>query len=191
MRDDQRSRVYSAESMVRRQLDFAAAGARTIHVAGSVLTVPAEQVFRDLPAVRRYASWLTATAQVTQRWPEAAGVGFRPRRGAQRAHYDRAAHVIALPPAERGGSWALRELVILHELAHALTAGADPPHGPAFTAAFVDLVEIAAGPEVAFLLRHAFDYLGVSVASPATASPATAAPATAAPATAAPAGAQR
>ena len=178
MRDDQRSRVYAAESTVRRQLDFAASGARTIRVAGSVLTVPAEQVFRDLPAVRRYASRLTATAQFAQRWPEAAAVAFRPRRGAQRAHYDRPAHVIALPPAERGGSWALRELVVLHELAHALTAGADPPHGPGFAAAFLDLVEIAAGPEVAFLLRHAFDHLGVRVATPAaaTASPATACP---------------
>jgi putative metallohydrolase (TIGR04338 family) len=186
MRDDQRSRVYTAENMVRRHLDLAAGGARTIHVAGSVLTVPAEQVFRDLPAVRRYASRLTSAAPMAQRWPRAARVGFRPRRGAKRAHYDSAAHVIALPPAERGGSWALRELVVLHELAHAVTAGADPPHGPDFAAAFLELVETAVGPEVAFLLRHAFDHLGVDVAATASAGPVSAGPVGAAPVSAAP-----
>ena len=167
VRDDQRSRVYAAESMVRRQLELAAEGARTIRIAGSVLTVPPEQVFRDLAAVRHYVSDLTAQASVVHRWPEAATVGFRPRRAAQRAHYESSTHVIALPRAEHGGSWALRELVVLHELAHAVTAGADPAHGPDFAAAFLDLVGIATGAEVAFLLRHGFDHLRVRVATPA------------------------
>jgi putative metallohydrolase (TIGR04338 family) len=153
--------------MVRRQLHLAAEGARSIRVAGSVLTVPPEQVFRDLAAVRRYAGELATAAPVAARWPQAAAVGFRSRRGAQRAHYDRSTHVIALPLAERGGSWALRELVVLHELTHAVTAGADPPHGPDFAAAYLELVEIAAGAEAAFLLRHAFHHLGVRAATPA------------------------
>ena len=82
MRDDQRSRVYAAESMVRRQLDLAAEGARTIRIAGSVLTVPPEQVFRDVAAVRRYASDLTAR-----------GVGCAPLAGGRHG---------GLPPA----SWS-------------------------------------------------------------------------------------
>jgi putative metallohydrolase (TIGR04338 family) len=79
-------------------------------------------------------------------------VRVRPRRGNTRAEYG--AGVMAIPPFEAGGSWALRESVILHELAHHL-AGADG-HGAAFRATFIRLLEDIGKPVWAELLHLAF-----------------------------------
>ena len=57
-------------------------------------------------------------------------------------------------------TWALRELVVLHEIAHHLS-DADPPHGPEFIATFCDLAETVMGPEVAHVLRVVYAKEGV------------------------------
>jgi putative metallohydrolase (TIGR04338 family) len=76
------------------------------------------------------------------------------------AHYEwtPAAAVIAVP--ERQTTWALRELVVLHELAHHV-AQADPPHGPEFVATFGELAEAVMGAEVGYLLRVVYAKEGV------------------------------
>ena len=65
---------------------------------------------------------------------------------------------IAVP--ERHTTWALRELVVLHEIAHHL-CGAEPPHGPEFVATFCELAEAVMGPEVAHVLRVVYSKEGV------------------------------
>ena len=52
---------------------------------------------------------------------------------------------------ERRTTWALRELVVLHEVAHHL-CDSDPPHGPEFVATFCELAAAVMGPEVAHVL---------------------------------------
>lgn len=77
----------------------------------------------------------------------------RQRRGAKYAHYDPAPPTIAIPLDHTG--WALRELVVLHELAHHLDddrrhhAG----HGPEFCSRYLELVDSLIGVEAGFLLR--------------------------------------
>jgi putative metallohydrolase (TIGR04338 family) len=85
----------------------------------------------------------------------------RARRGATAAHYERSdddGAAIAVP--DRGSTWALRELVVLHEIAHHLS-DAEPPHGRQFVATFCGLAEAVMGPEVAHVLRVVYAKEGV------------------------------
>ena len=94
------------------------------------------------------------------RWPAAAPLTVRPRRGLTAAHYERDDDGATIAVPERRTSWALRELVVLHEVAHHL-CDADPPHGPEFVATFCELAEAVMGPEVAHVLRVVYAKEGV------------------------------
>lgn len=170
MRDSQRQRVYDAEHQVRRQLELAAAGARTITVAASTLVLPLEVRFGTLDAAQRYTDAVVATDAFVRRFPRAAGVPLRlrARRGDRHAHYE-APDTIAVHDAVAGSGWALRELVLLHEIAHHAATHdlpAGPAHGPAYTGAVVRLVTDAMGPEVGLLLTTAFAEHGVATTPP-------------------------
>lgn len=160
-RDSRRGRVYSAEQQVARLLDRAADGASTVDFFGSTLTLPVERRFADLASVRRWVDAVLALPEVRARWADAPACGVRARRGVSRAHYEPPG-TIAVPQA---GRWAMRELVLCHELAHHLTfhaaAGAhDPGHGRAFVDTYVSLVGLVIGAEVALLLRAGLDQAG-------------------------------
>lgn len=89
-------------------------------------------------------------------------VVVRARRGATRAHYERragTAGVIAIAPRERGGAWALRGAVVLHEVAHHLCA--DDTHGPAFRRTFLRLLEDLGLSVTAELLHAAYRQMGL------------------------------
>jgi putative metallohydrolase (TIGR04338 family) len=163
-RDGQRSRVYEAEAQVARIID-ARNEYPTIVLFGSELIVPDDRKFGDLDSVQRYVDAVLGLNWVGGRWPEAAQrrVSVRPRAGASRAHYERATATIALPPFQRGGRWALRELVVLHELAHHVTETALPMHGPAFVTNLLVLVSELLGPEAEFLLRTTYLENGVAL----------------------------
>lgn len=79
-------------------------------------------------------------------------------RGAKRATYRDG--LILLPERERGGAWALRGLVVLHELAHHLNTGIDGAiidhHGEGFRATFLQLLEDLGWQEIAAMLREAY-----------------------------------
>nr|CRL69254.1 hypothetical protein CPGR_00222 [Mycolicibacter nonchromogenicus] len=102
-----------------------------------------------------------ALSTVRARWPDAAELTVRARRGTTAAHYEKlgAAGVIAVPD-QRGVDWALRELVVLHEIAHHL-CDARPAHGPEFVATFCELAELVMGPELGYVLRVVFAKEGV------------------------------
>lgn len=163
-RDGQRSGVYAAEAQVVRivdaRLDFP-----TIAVFGSVLVVPDDRKFGDVAAVQRYVDAVLQLNWVRARWPAAArqAVSVRPRRGTSKAHYEPVTATIALPPFERGGGWGLRELVVLHELAHHLDDTAGPAHGPGFVSCMLTLVSNLLGDEAEFLLRTTYLENGVAV----------------------------
>ncbi|MFZ2241198.1 MAG: TIGR04338 family metallohydrolase, partial [Gordonia amarae] len=57
--------------------------------------------------------------------------------------------------------WALRELVVLHELAHHLDDSGGPAHGPGFVHTLITLVGLVLGPEAEFVYRVVFTDSGV------------------------------
>ena len=160
-RDTQRSKVYAAEEFVRTLFDRAGEhGNRTIEFFGTNLTLPPEARFASVETVQRYVDDVLALGSVRARWPAAAPLTARPRRGVTAAHYERDDDGAAIAVPERRTNWALRELVVLHEVAHHL-CDADPPHGPEFVATFCELAEAVMGPEVAHVLRVVYAKEGV------------------------------
>jgi len=73
--------------------------------------------------------------------------------------------MILLPERERGGAWALRGLVVVHELAHHLNTGVDgaiiDSHGAGFRATMLRLLEDIGWVEIAAMLREAHHQLGL------------------------------
>ncbi|WP_260765469.1 TIGR04338 family metallohydrolase [Mycobacterium sp. SMC-4] len=127
---------------------------------GAALTLPPEARFASAQSVQTYVDDVLAHPAVQRRWPDALPLRVRPRRGVTAAHYEyRDGTAVVAVPDERSG-WALRELVILHEIAHHL-CDADPPHGPQFVATLCELAGAVMGAEVAHVLRVVYAKEGV------------------------------
>jgi putative metallohydrolase (TIGR04338 family) len=160
-RDTQRAKVYAAEEFVRTLFDRAGErGNRAVEFFGTNLTLPPEARFASVESVQRYVDDVLALRSVRDRWPHAARLTARPRRGLTAAHYERDDRGASIAVPERRSSWALRELVVLHEVAHHL-CDADPPHGPEFVTTFCELAEAVMGAEVAHVLRVVYAKEGV------------------------------
>lgn len=161
-RDTQRSRVYAAEEFVRTLFDRAAQhSSRTIDFFGEQLTLPPEGRFASMPSVQRYVDEVLALPAVVARWPAPGPLTVRARRAATAAHYENndGTGVIAVPDRS-STDWAMRELVLLHEIAHHL-APDGPAHGPDFVATFCELATMVMGPEVGHVLRVVYAKEGV------------------------------
>lgn len=148
-------------------MEFAAAGARTITVASSTLVLPLEVRFGSLDGAQRYIDGIQATDAFRRLFPTAAAVPLqlRARRGDRAAHYE-PPDTIALHEPHHGTGWSLRELVVLHEVAHHAAhhdLAPEPAHGPRYAGAFVRLVTHVLGPETGLLLTTAFAEHGVAV----------------------------
>lgn len=164
MRDSQRSAVYAAESLTRRLCDT---DAPTITTHGSTIAVPVERRFAGLDSIQRYVDAVLELAWIRRTWPARALVPIivRERQGNSGAHYERLTATIAIPPYRHNRAWAMRELVVLHELAHHLAADdALAAHGPEFVTRFTTLTEQIIGPEAGFLLRVTMRDCGVRMA---------------------------
>lgn len=160
-RDTQRSKVYAAEQFVRTLFDRAAErGSRVVDFFGTPLTLPPEGWFASVASVQDYVDSVLNHPSVQRHWPALTAISVRPRRGITAAHYERRDQdaVIAVP-AQRD-RWALRELVVLHEIAHHV-CDATPPHGPEFVATFCELAGVVMGPEVEHILRVVYLKEGV------------------------------
>jgi putative metallohydrolase (TIGR04338 family) len=161
-RDSQRSKVYAAEDFVRTLFDRAAEhGSRAVDFFGTQLTLPPEGRFGSVASVQRYVDDVLALPAVRQRWPGVSPLKVRARRAATAAHYESGdgTGVIAVPDRDTA-NWALRELVVLHEVAHHLCE-AEPPHGPGFVATICTLTELVMGPELGHVLRVVYAKEGV------------------------------
>ena len=160
-RDTQRAKVYAAEEFVRTLFDRAAEhGNQVVEFFGTQLTLPPEGRFASAPSVQRYVDDVLAHPTVRARWPAAGVLTVRARRGAIAAHYERSDDGATIAVPDRHSTWALRELVVLHEIAHHL-CDVEPPHGPKFVATFCDLAEAVMGPEVGHVLRVVYAKEGV------------------------------
>ena len=161
-RDSQRARVYAAEEFVRTLFDRAAEhGSPEVQFFGAQLTLPPEGRFGSVASVQRYVDEVLALPSVRKRWPDMSPLNVRPRRAATAAHYENhdGAGVIAVPDRNTA-DWALRELVVLHEVAHHLCQ-AEPSHGPEFVATICELTELVMGPELGHVLRVVYAKEGV------------------------------
>ncbi|GAB11781.1 hypothetical protein GOARA_088_00450 [Gordonia araii NBRC 100433] len=160
--DRQRSAVYAAERMVLGLFDNVGS-TRAATIGGTNLTLPAEAKFASLDSIRRYVDGVLSLPAVIDRFPRATvPVRARARRGVKAATYEagEGGGVIAIPESA-SGRWALRELVVLHELAHHLDDSGEAAHGSPFRGVLVDLVEAALGPEAAFAYRVIFGESGL------------------------------
>ncbi|WP_330184280.1 TIGR04338 family metallohydrolase [Nocardia sp. NBC_01503] len=166
-RDSQRSQVYDAEMLVRGVFERADEfGSRTVEVLGSQVTLPVERKFASVESVQSYADRVLALNWVAAQWKQAlVPVIVRARSGAKAAHYEADDAVLAVPLHVHGKAWALRELVILHELAHHLDPdrSGTAPHGPEFCGRYIELVDGVIGPEAALLLRTTMYSCGVRI----------------------------
>jgi putative metallohydrolase (TIGR04338 family) len=159
-RDSQRQKLYDAENSLRRMIDTAVEiGNPVITVAGVTLTLPPEARFASIESIQTYVDRVRALPFIEATYPRAGiPVSVRARQGDAKAHYENARAVIAIP--DNLGSWAMREVIVLHELAHHLAWG--DGHGSRFAAAFLDLLGTVLGPEVELAQRIIFDQHEVS-----------------------------
>lgn len=127
---------------------------------GTQLTLPPEGRFASVQSVQRYVDDVLGMAAVREAWPGTEALTVRARRGVTAAHYERGEHGAGIAVPEGRATWALRELVVLHEIAHHLCA-AEPPHGPEFVATFCELAGAVMGPEVAHVLHVVYAKEGV------------------------------
>ncbi len=162
VRDSQRSKVYAAEEFVRTLFDRAAEhGSNSVEFFGTHLTLPPEARFGSLDAVQRYVDDVLALPALRKKWGDAAPLRVRARRAATAAHYENrdGAAVIAVPD-RADADWAMRELVVLHEIAHHL-CDEQPPHGPQYVTTLCTLAELVMGPEAGHVLRVVYAKEGV------------------------------
>ena len=136
-------------------------GSPVVEFFGTQLTLPPEARFGSVGSVQRYVDEVLALPAVRQQWPDVLPLRIRTRRAATAAHYENldGAGIIAVPDRDTA-DWALRELVVLHEVAHHLCQ-AQPPHGPEFVATICRLTELVMGPELGHVLRVVYAKEGV------------------------------
>lgn len=148
-RDVHRSAVYRAEDQWSATLDRGG----VVDFFGSVIDVPEQLRFGALEAVQTYVDDVVAHLEVPL-------VRVRHRRGGTRAHYSQGE--IAIPTTH---GWAMRESVVLHEVAHhvCVTDRSSGAHDRYFTATMLELADIRFGPGAALLLRTGYQAAGVPV----------------------------
>ena len=162
-RDSQRSRVYAAEEFVRTLFDRAAQhSSRAIDFFGESITLPPEARFGSVESVQRYVDQVLALPAVAHIRPEPGHIAVRSRRSAKAAHYANAGGTGVIAVADRlSADWALRELVVLHEVAHHLCGPDGAAHGPRFVSTFCVLASAVMGPEAGYVLRVVYAKQGV------------------------------
>lgn len=169
MEDPDRRSTYAAEEMVAAWLDAVSPETGEVEVtAGSRRATYSPEAE---PRFGRPADVVTFVDRVLDRLRQQGrefGSNYRGREqrpvivspsfASKRASYSDG--IILLPERERGGAWALRGLVVLHELAHHLNTGVDgaiiDAHGEGFRATFVQLLEDIGWTEISAMLREAY-----------------------------------
>lgn len=142
MRDSQREKVYQAEYRLRDLFTTAEKlGNPMATLDGIPLVLPPEARFGDIASIQHYCD--RVLAMLSHETP----VHVRQRRGGAFATYK--GGVIAICP--QGSRWAMREIVVLHEVAHHLSVGHQ--HGPQFVAAFNRVLTEVMGPQVGLAYR--------------------------------------
>lgn len=163
LRDYQRSRVYEGEHLIHRIFDRSV-DYPVVEVAGSRLTLPVERKFGAIEDVQRYVDKVLALRWVQEAWARATvPVKVSGHNDVKQAIYIRIDSAMSVPAAQTRTTWAMRELVILHELAHHLADEVEISHGPGFVDRLITLYGGIIGPEAAFLTRVTMLDVGVRI----------------------------
>ena len=160
-RDSQRSKVYAAEEFVRTLFDRAAEHGSTSVEFWHAVDPAARGAVRVAgrgAALRGRRAGPAGTATTVAEGGAAASAGRRASTAADYENRD-GAGVIAVPDLATA-DWAMRELVVLHEIAHHL-CDMQPPHGSAYVATLCTLAELVMGPEAGHVLRVVYAKEGV------------------------------
>ena len=147
--DRSRGAVYQAEDSV---AAIMRRPHRAVRVGRSVVTLPEEVRFGNLPAIQSFVDAVVADAVDTGACADRGPVTVQVRRGFRMATYS--AGTINIPAADPRGRWALTRGVVLHETAHHLAG--EPGHGATFRTTLVELYRRHVSPEAAQLLAHLF-----------------------------------
>ena len=150
--DRSRSAVYLAEDDVARALD---SPLRRFQLDGELLSLPTPLHFGTVAAMQDYTDSVLSDPAIRAAYPGVASVRVVPTRGFRRASYQDG--VIRIPAKDRRGQWAMRDTVLLHEVAHHLAPGG--AHGPIFRTALVALYGARLGRGPALLLQRGFAHL--------------------------------
>lgn len=158
-KDADRLKVYRAEQQVAGALSTSSGN---FDFFGSKLFVQPETMFRNLDEIRIYVDDVLRKFEMRSK-QHVSSVVVRERKGNSEAHYEYETKTIAIPTS---ANWAMRELVILHEVAHHITwerTSHVAAHGPEFLKTYLELVTEELGAETGLLLRTAFDAQGLQI----------------------------
>lgn len=161
MTDAQRQRVYDAENALTTLFDNIALSQNPVVVLphGITVTLPPEARFGSLESIQTHVDRILRHPVIEMAYPRMSGVPItvRRRKSAGKAHYEDYPTWPNPRIAIHDGrnDWAMRELVVLHEVAHHLSYGQQ--HGPGFAEALLVLVKTVMGPEVGLALQVFFD----------------------------------
>ena len=178
MDDRDRRTTYAAEDMVTAWLDAVSPETGQVQVTvrrdGRThqvsYTPEPEPRFTRPPDVTRFVDAVLARLQdqARQYGSHYRGREKQPIRVVAHSGWKKASYrdgMIFLPQRERGGSWALRGLVVLHEVAHHLNTGVDgtiiDAHGEGFRTTFVQLLEDLGWVQTSAMLREAYAQTGL------------------------------
>lgn len=159
MTDPDRIATYACEFTLRDMLKVS-----QVHVHGVTVDIPVERNFATIENIQAYVDKVLALNWVRAAYPRATNplkVVKKPK-GANNA--DCGGGVMRVP-INSENRWALREIVILHEMAHHLAPGG---HAEAFRTCFAWLVSEIIAPEAGWLLRTLFWDNGLPVQTPAS-----------------------
>lgn len=150
-RDRYRQAVYRAEDQWSAVLDRGG----EVDFFGSRLTAPLQLRFGNLDDVETYVGRVCSNRDIGP-------PGVRRRKGGSRAHYEVESRMIAIPVDH---TWAMRESVILHEVAHHICVieHSSNLHDAHFTSIMLSLVRAELGHEAELLLRTGYVSVGASV----------------------------
>lgn len=145
MSDRLRQKVYNAEFTLR-DIFSNSTVTRTTNVKGMTLTLPDERRFGALETVQAYAD--AVIDMVNHKYPAKRVAVVEGRKSLRRKAYWDWKQIVL--PQREVTSWAWREIVVLHEIAHHLTPGAG--HNEEFCGAFIYLLSEVMGPEAGWLM---------------------------------------
>lgn len=162
-RDAYRRKVYDSEFELR---FYAKKGVTETDFYGTTLSLPEPRKFGDLAGVQRFVDAVCGMDVVRDAYPMVKNPPtVRARSNDSHAHYQSLGNEIAVPD-HKGvwNSWAMTEMVVLHELAHYFTSEKHDPtgdHGTDFCVCFMFLLKNVLGGGWNLLLMRALDEKGV------------------------------
>jgi len=156
-----KEKIYQVEFALRDILDVANEGDRTYRIAGMELTMPVEYKFGELDHIQKYANAVIRDYNGRHGTRHKKVRVVEGRKSLHRkAYYTHSMARITLPQRDRG-SWAWRQVVVLHEIAHHLASCHG--HGVEFARVMLDLLENYVGPQAGLVYMILLDKEGITI----------------------------